>query len=209
MIKILATILLVASAALAETPVNIVAVNGPHALSDARIMELWKLVDRSFDRAGSPVRLNKFTRIDEISSSVQLGYDNMVDRLYDYKPLVGNVKTIFIVPPIQQFGKLWLTGVAEVGCSAKVGWAAAMEQNQDGAARFLVSVLAVKHELGHAKGASHTELNPSVMWPDALALLVQGWRLRWLPKSKREMAFCDGAVGSTRGAGLEILPIVK
>lgn len=193
----------------AETPIDIVAVTGPYGLTDRRIMALWNRVDRSYDRAGSPVRLRSFRRIPEVSNNRSLGYSTMVARLYDYAPYADSrYKTIFIVPPIQQYAKLWLTGVAEIGCGSSIGWAAAMEENQDGAPRFLVSALAVKHELAHARGATHTELNPSIMWPDALSLFVQGWRLKWLRKTKQEFQFCDGGI-SPRAVGLEVLPRIN
>ncbi len=91
----------------------------------------------------------------------------------------------FLVPPVIQDGRKWMTGVSSMKCASAVSYSVVENFNSKGEARYLHSLSAMAHELGHGLGAEHIK-SPTVMNSEVLGL-VKDKLLDFDPESVQEV----------------------
>jgi len=91
----------------------------------------------------------------------------------------------FLTPPIIHEGRKFLAGMSIMKCQSGVNWSVVENYNSKGEARWLHSITAFAHELGHSLRAEHIK-SPTVMHEDALPL-VQDKLLDFDPESVQEI----------------------
>lgn len=74
----------------------------------------------------------------------------------------------FLVPPVIQDGRKWMTGVSSMRCASAVSYSVIEQQNSKGEDRYIHSAVAAMHEIGHGLGAEHvkseTVMNEGVLF---------------------------------------------
>jgi len=76
----------------------------------------------------------------------------------------------FLVPPVIQNGTKWMTGVSSMKCASSVSYSVIERTNSKGEDRYLHSLSAMVHEIGHGIGADHIA-SPTVMNSGVLGLV--------------------------------------
>jgi len=76
----------------------------------------------------------------------------------------------FLVPPVIQDGRKWMTGVSSMKCASSVSYSVVERFNSKGEDRWLHSASALIHEVGHGLGADHID-SPTVMNSGVLGLV--------------------------------------
>jgi hypothetical protein len=76
----------------------------------------------------------------------------------------------FLVPPVVQNGTKWMTGVSSMKCAGSVSYSVIERTNSKGEDRYLHSLSAMVHEVGHGLGADHID-SPTVMNSGVLGLV--------------------------------------
>lgn len=94
----------------------------------------------------------------------------------------------FLVPPVVVNGVKWMSGVSSMKCNSAISYSVIENFNSKGEARYLHSLSAMVHELGHGLGAEHID-TPTVMNSNVLGL-VKDELLDFDPVSIQEMGRC-------------------
>jgi len=91
----------------------------------------------------------------------------------------------FLVPPVIQDGRKWMTGVSSMKCASSVSYSVVENFNSKGEARWLHSISGMVHELSHGLNADHVE-TPTVM-NEGVLFLVKDKLLDFDPESLQEI----------------------
>lgn len=91
----------------------------------------------------------------------------------------------FLVPPVIQDGRKWMTGVSSMRCASAVSYSVVENFNSKGEARWLHSISGAIHEIGHGLGADHVK-SETVM-NEGVLFLVQDKLLDFDPASVQEI----------------------
>ncbi len=91
----------------------------------------------------------------------------------------------FLVPPVIQDGRKWMTGVSSMKCASAVSYSVVENYNSKGENRWLHGISAFAHELSHGLRANHIK-SPTVMNSDVLGL-VKDKLLDFDPASVQEI----------------------
>lgn len=80
----------------------------------------------------------------------------------------GRHWALVLVPPMYKDGIKWMAGIAQDTCFSKyksltLAVSVAELKNSSGQDRFLHSIIAAMHELGHTLGLSHTAITPETI----------------------------------------------
>jgi hypothetical protein len=84
----------------------------------------------------------------------------------------GGGVSVYLVPPINDYGALWFTGVARGVCKSPINstaWSTVGTINKLGLPRLAISKLAASHELFHLLGAYHNDYR----YPDGSANIMK------------------------------------
>jgi hypothetical protein len=76
----------------------------------------------------------------------------------------------FLVPPVIHDGRKWMAGVSSMKCASSVSYSVVERFNSNGDDRWLHSISAAIHEMGHGMGAEHVP-SPTVMNSGVLGLI--------------------------------------
>jgi hypothetical protein len=76
----------------------------------------------------------------------------------------------FLVPPVVHNGVKWMTGMSAMKCAGSVSYSVIERENSKGEDRYLHSLSAMVHEIGHGIGADHIA-SPTVMNVGVLGLV--------------------------------------
>lgn len=94
----------------------------------------------------------------------------------------------FLVPPVVVNGVKWMSGVSSMKCKSAVSYSVIENFNSKGEGRWLHSLTAMAHEIGHSLGSEHIN-TPTVMHPGAL-VYVNDKLLDFDQQSIQEMGRC-------------------
>lgn len=91
----------------------------------------------------------------------------------------------FLVPPVIQDGRKWMTGVSSMKCRSAVSYSVVENYNSKGEDRWLHSIEGAAHEIGHGLGADHVK-SETVM-NEGVLFLVKDKLLDFDPESIQEI----------------------
>lgn len=91
----------------------------------------------------------------------------------------------FLVPPVIQDGRKWMTGMSSMKCSSSVSYSVVENYNSKGEARYLHSLSGFSHELSHGLTAQHVK-SETVM-NEGVLFLVKDKLLDFDPESVQEI----------------------
>jgi hypothetical protein len=185
--------------------ITIILVAGPHGFDKSQTSDMYREVrERLRSEVGVDLKLKKLSRRQDIFKQ----YSTLNSRLQRYLKWklyltsIGRLKSKelvhLILPPMPHTdGKRYISGYASSLCTFKkfktMSLSNAQMVNQDGAARFQHSILAMLHEVSHILGATHQDWAPNVMHSAALAYLPTGashWTLPILPTTAQQVRKC-------------------
>ncbi len=202
LITLLSSLLILTFQAQALPPVklNVVAVSGKHALSDAEIFSVIATHPFYTNQLPMRVKLQNVWRMEEITSYTTL--DTRIPRLYQYIKFARamglyqhGAYLLFIVPPIEDGGKFYWAGLARTACSKpvhRVAWATGSAlKGSTGATGINLSNHVFNHEFWHLLGAFHDDTTVSLMNSNALIYVTSNSFLPVSEKSKRDVRKCQ------------------
>jgi len=166
--------------------VDLISVAGENALTKSEALQSFKDTARIYaEETGLVLELAAFRRVGNPFGKWQQ-LSQQIPLLYKWQGWFqrhGPSNTILhmaITPPLRSRvnGKkvYWIAGVANGTCRVNrfgVGYATGEMKNQDGAARYVQSVVAVAHEVGHLLGASHDNTLPATIMNIAASSFVE------------------------------------
>ena len=185
--------------------ITIILVTGPHGFDKGQTANMYQEVQQRLKaEVGVGLKLKKLSRRSDIFKQ----YSSLNSRLQRYLKWklyltsIGRLKSKelvhLIMPPMPHTdGKRYISGYASSICTYKkfktMSMSNAQMVNQDGAARFEQSTLAMLHEISHILGATHQDWTPNVMHGAAMAYLPTGashWSLPLLPVTVEQVRKC-------------------
>lgn len=192
---------------LKKKEVFLVSTTGPHALSKAKVLEMFGYMNQIFrEQVGIDLVIVEHRRIKDLFPYYNcLSGNCRIMRLHRWEDYFRKRKKrldtlgLAILPPIQSGGKLWLAGYASSVCDPTnpVAYANAEMFNQDGAPRFISSLTTAAHEVGHLLGAYHQPGFLNIMFIQVQAFgtnlfsILKKIGVNFLPISVAEMRACQ------------------
>lgn len=182
--------------------VHVVHVLGEHAISTTRARELFSIVKGEYSRQLAINLKLKYFRVrnDRISQNLnnRISILNYYERVFSRRPRHRWAHvSMAILPPIKDGGIYYLAGYANGTCRFGkrfgVAVANAEETNSYGALRFVHSIVAFMHELGHLLGAKHNDALPATVMHSAAMAYVDsqgGAVLDFHPNSVKQILSC-------------------
>jgi hypothetical protein len=184
---------------------TIILVTGPFGLTKDQARDAYQEVkSRLITEVGIELKLKKLSKRADIYKQFST-LNSKLQRYLAWKVYltsIGRLKSKELVhlifPPMPHYdGKRYIAGYASSICTFKkfrtMSLSNAQMTNQDGAARFQHSTLAMLHEISHIIGATHQDWTPNVMHSAAMAYLPTGsshWALPMLPVSVQQIRKC-------------------
>lgn len=169
---------------------NLVYIDGYHALPMERIPEVLNVASHYFKEVGVVFRIKVLTESDPCPALHNLATrDEEISCFSKDARTSGYTRkkklTYYVLPPYYEDNDFWIAGMTE-WIGGKVAIGNAEEINQDGVSRITESGVILAHETYHMLGATHAKAI-SLMHPNALAYVHQGEWLPVLRSSKRQV----------------------